>query len=108
VTIGYESPWRTVHELLIDAARRTPGILARPEPFVLQRSLNDYHITYQLNARTHEASRQEQIYSQLHQNIQDVFAQGGVEIMSPQYSSLRDGNRITIPPAAPAPTTAQS
>jgi small-conductance mechanosensitive channel len=37
------------------------------------------------------------IYSELHQNIQDKFNEAGVEIMSPHYSQLRDGNPTTIP-----------
>ena len=37
------------------------------------------------------------IYAELHQNIQDQFNQAGVEIMSPYYSQIRDGNRTTIP-----------
>ena len=36
-------------------------------------------------------------YSELHQNIQDKFNEAGVEIMSPHYSALRDGNRTAIP-----------
>ena len=36
-------------------------------------------------------------YAELHQNIQDCFNESGVEIMSPHYASLRDGNSTTIP-----------
>ncbi len=45
VTIGYDAPWRTVHELLISAARATTHISAKPEPFVLQTALNDFYVT---------------------------------------------------------------
>jgi small-conductance mechanosensitive channel len=98
VTIGYDAPWRIVHKLLIDAAKNTKDILKRPEPFVLQTSLDDFYVTYQINAYTREPSRQATIYSELHQNIQDQFNQAGVEIMSPHYKALRDGNTIAIPP----------
>jgi small-conductance mechanosensitive channel len=37
------------------------------------------------------------IYSELHQRIQDSFNEAGVEIMSPAYSALRDGSRSTVP-----------
>jgi small-conductance mechanosensitive channel len=97
VTIGYDSPWRTVHALLIDAAKRTSTIVAAPEPFVLQTSLNDFFVTYEINAYTSEPSRMAQTYAELHQNIQDCFNAAGVEIMSPHYTSLRDGNATTIP-----------
>ncbi len=97
VTIGYDVPWRQVHQLLITAARRTEGIIDMPLPFVLQTSLDDYYVSYQINAYTREPNRMAAIYSELFQNIQDTFNEGGVEIMSPQYQALRDGNQVTIP-----------
>ncbi|HUL98835.1 MAG TPA: mechanosensitive ion channel domain-containing protein, partial [Mycobacterium sp.] len=97
VTIGYDAPWRTVHGLLVDAARRTRNILAEPAPFVLQKSLNDFNVSYTLWAYTADAAAMIPTYGELHQNIQDSFNEGGVEILSPAYSYLRDGNTITIP-----------
>lgn len=97
VTIGYDAPWRQVHELLKAAARITPGISAEPEPFVLQTSLNDFSVTYELNAYTGDDKHLLIIQSDLHQNIQDKFNEAGVEIMSPTYSAIRDGNEATIP-----------
>jgi small-conductance mechanosensitive channel len=108
VTIGYDAPWRRVHELLIAAARATNLILENPPPFVLQTALNDFYVSYQINAYTDHPHEMAIIYSELHQNIQDKFNEGGVEIMSPHYSQLRDGNTTTIPesyrPADYAPT----
>lgn len=98
ITIGYNAPWQRVHELLLAAARATPFVLERPAPFVLQTSLNDYHISYQINVYTDKPREMLNIYSALHFNIQDQFNLAGVEIMSPGYTSLRDGNEITIPP----------
>ena len=97
VTIGYDAPWRQVHQLLIDAALNTDLILKKPVPFVLQTALNDFYISYQINAYTRSPNAMAVIFSQLHQNIQDSFNNAGVEIMSPHYKSLRDGNTITIP-----------
>jgi small-conductance mechanosensitive channel len=97
VTIGYDAPWRTVHKLLLDAAASTSHILQEPKPFVLQTALSDFYVSYQINAYTDHPSEMAQIYSQLHQAIQDKFNEAGVEIMSPHYSSLRDGNTIAIP-----------
>ncbi len=97
VTIGYDVPWRQVQELLIEAARVTNGIVTEPAPFILQTSLNDFSVTYELNAYTAEAQQLLRIQSELHANIQDKFNQAGVEIMSPTYSALRDGNQATIP-----------
>lgn len=97
VTIGYDTPWRTVHQLLIEAAKRTEHILELPAPFVLQTALNDFYVTYELNAYTDQPHKMMAIYSALHQQIQDRFNEAGVEIMSPHYSQLRDGNSTTIP-----------
>lgn len=97
VTIGYDAPWKTVHALLIDAATSTGGILKEPGPFVLQTSLDDFYVSYEINAYTDQPSRMASIYSDLHANIQEKFNKGGVEIMSPHYRSERDGNQTTIP-----------
>lgn len=97
VTIGYDVPWKLVHKILIDAAERTNLILKKPEPFVLQTSLDDFYVSYQLNAYTGEPNKQAGIYSELHQNIQDVFFENNVEILSPHYRAARDGNMTTIP-----------
>jgi small-conductance mechanosensitive channel len=72
-------------------------VLKDPNPFVLQTSLDDFYVSYQINAYTKEPSRQAQIYSELHKNIQDVCNERGLEILSPHYRSERDGNMTTIP-----------
>ncbi|WP_304247178.1 mechanosensitive ion channel family protein [Parabacteroides gordonii] len=97
VSIGYDIPWRQVHQLLIDAARSTPGVLPHPKPFVLETELQDYYPCYQINAYIKEADQLSQIYSDLHQNIQDTFNEAGIEIMSPHYFAGRDGSATTIP-----------
>lgn len=97
VTIGYDAPWRKVNQLLIDAALNTPGVVDDPRPFVLETSLSDWYPVYQINAYIKEADKMAQIYSDLHQNIQDKFNEAGVEIMSPHYMATRDGNETTIP-----------
>jgi small-conductance mechanosensitive channel len=97
VTIGYNAPWRTVHELLIAAARATTHILTKPEPFVWQTSLNDFYVTYEINAYTDQPNLMADIHAELHRNIQDKFNEAGVEIMSPHYAQIRDGNKSTIP-----------
>ncbi|MEG0889822.1 MAG: mechanosensitive ion channel family protein, partial [Bacteroides sp.] len=85
----------------------TPGVQAAPEPFVLETSLSDFYPVYQINAYVLEVDKLMQIYSDLHQNIQDKFNEAGVEIMSPHYMAMRDGNETTIPKndGAPPKTT---
>jgi small-conductance mechanosensitive channel len=97
VTIGYDVPWQTVHNLLISAAEATEGVLTEQKPFVLQTALNDFNVSYQVNAYTSLSNQMATVYSRLHQNIQDKFNEAGVEIMSPHYTALRDGNHIQIP-----------
>jgi small-conductance mechanosensitive channel len=97
VTIGYDVPWRDMHQALIDAALRCDLVLKEPAPFVLQTSLDDFYVSYQINIYTREANRQAFIYSELHKHIQDVCNERGIEIMSPHYRSERDGNMSTIP-----------
>lgn len=97
VTIGYDVSWKKVHELLINAALESDHILEDPKPFVLQTSLDDYYVSYQINAYTKEPAKQAIIYSSVHQHILDKFNEAGVEIMSPRYSAVRDGNQVTIP-----------
>lgn len=97
VTIGYDVPWKKVHEALIEAANRTALLLKEPKAFVLQTSLDDFYVSYQLNASTDSPNKQASIYSDLHQNIQDSFNEAGIEILSPHYRAARDGNSTTIP-----------
>ena len=97
VTIASAAPWRQVHELLISGGSRPRDILDDPPPFVLQTALNDFYVAYELNAYTAKPGNMQNVYSVLHQNIQDKFNEAGVEINSPHYTSLRDGNQVTIP-----------
>jgi len=89
VTIGYDAPWRTVHSLLIDAAKATENIIDEPEPFVLQKTLHDFFVEYELNAYTKKPRRIPDTYSVLHENIQDKFNEAGVEILSPHFRTHR-------------------
>jgi len=98
LSISYEVPWQTVHELAKKAITLTPKLEEQPAPFVLQHSLDDFYVTYQLNAYTKEPNKQIAIYSELHKNILDVFHQAGIELMSPHYHAVRDGSTKDMPP----------
>lgn len=97
VTIGYDVPWVDMHQALLNAADRTELALKDPKPFVLQTSLDDFYVSYQINIYTKEANRQALVYSHLHANIQDCCNEMGIEILSPHYRAERDGNKTTIP-----------
>lgn len=99
VTIGYDVPWSKVHELLIGAALKTDNIEEKPEPFVLQKSLDDYSVNYQLNATTKDAVAMPRTHSNLNANILDAFNEAGLEIMSPMFVATRDGTEPTLPTA---------
>ncbi|MEQ9593513.1 MAG: mechanosensitive ion channel family protein [Cyclobacteriaceae bacterium] len=101
ITIGYDVPWPKVHDLLIRAAMDAEGVLKADDkkPFVLQTSLDDFYVAYELNAYTDLPEKMALTYSNLHQQIQDKFAEAGVEIMSPHFGAIRDGSAVNIPPA---------
>ena len=105
VIIGYGVPWRQVHAMLLLAAERTPGLRKEPPPFVIQVSLSDFYVEYEINAALIRAEERLPVLSKLHLNIQDVFNEYGVQIMSPHY--IADPPRPVVVPkeqwyAAPA------
>jgi small-conductance mechanosensitive channel len=85
VGIGYETPWRQVEAMLLLAAEHTPGLLKEPAPFVLQKALGDFAVTYELNAYCDDPRAMGRLYTAMHQNILDVFNEHGVQIMTPAY-----------------------
>ncbi len=85
VGIGYDTPWRQVEAMLLEAAGRTPELLKDPAPFVLQQQLGDFAADYQINAYCASTDQILELYSDLHGNIKDVFNENGVQIMSPAY-----------------------
>lgn len=85
VGIGYETPWRQVEAMLLQAAERTPGLLKQPPPFVLQKSLGDFCVTYEINVYCDQPASMAALYTALHRNILDVFNEYGVQIMTPAY-----------------------
>ena len=112
VTIGYDTPWRQVHRLLLAAASRTPGVAREPAPFVLQTVLSDFYVDYRLRVRVDDPLRRFAVLSELHAQIQDAFNAAGVQIMSPNYEADPDRPKLVprehwdglpVPEAAPAP-----
>jgi small-conductance mechanosensitive channel len=97
VTLGYDVSWRKVHDVMIEAAKRTSEIIDDPKPFVLQTALNDFSVAYELNAYTKNPSKMARTYSELHQNLQDCLNENGIEILSPHYRVERSSNETTIP-----------
>jgi len=85
VTIGYDTPWRQVHAMLEMAAERTKMIQETPPPRILQKALSDFYVEYTLIIAIDHAEERYIILSQLHANIQDVFNEYGVQIMSPNF-----------------------
>lgn len=87
VTIGYDTPWRQVEAMLLEAAAQTDGISANPPPRVFQTALSDFYPEYRLvcNATPTQPRPRAMALSDLHANIQDTFNKYGVQIMSPHY-----------------------
>jgi small-conductance mechanosensitive channel len=109
VTIGYSTPWRQVHALLEEAARRTAGIDQDPAPYVRQTALADFYVEYRLiaHSRVVDAAERIKMLSGLYANIQDAFNEHGVQILSPHYmmdpaeSQVVTKERWYTPPAKP-------
>jgi small-conductance mechanosensitive channel len=94
VGIGYETPWRQVEAMLVVAAGRTEGLLREPPPFVLQRELGDFCVTYEINVYTNEARNMLRLYAELHRNILDVFNEYNVQIMTPAYEGDPESPKV--------------
>jgi small-conductance mechanosensitive channel len=90
ITIGYDAPWRQVHELLIGAAKKTAGVRAMPTPYVYQRALSDFYVEYELFVSIDNPLERVPILSVLHASIQDEFNAFGVQIMSPHFLGQPD------------------
>ena len=108
VGIGYETPWRQVEAMLVQAAENTPGLLREPPPYVLQKALGDFAITYEINVYCDQPKIAGRLYTALHRSILDVFNEYGVQIMTPAYEGDPDQPKL-VPkekwfesPAAPS------
>jgi len=114
VGIGYETPWRQVEAMLLMAAQRTEGLEREPRPFVLQQSLGDFCVVYEINAFTRDATKLAPLYSALHANILDVFNEYGVQIMTPAYEGDTPEPKVVpreqwhLAPAVPEPASRES
>jgi small-conductance mechanosensitive channel len=113
VGIGYDTPWRQVEAMLLAAADRTSGLSKEQRPFVRQKHLGDFAVTYEVNGYCHDAQAMNQIYTDLHRNILDVFNEHGIQIMTPAYEGDPEQPKIVpqkdwyASPASP-PTTSAS
>jgi small-conductance mechanosensitive channel len=96
VTIGYDTPWRQVHAMLIAAAKLTPGLRPLPTPFVYQKSLEDWYVEYELFAHMDQPLKRVSVLSALLGNIQDQFNTYGVQIMSPHFNA-QPANNLVVP-----------
>ncbi|AXT61461.1 mechanosensitive ion channel family protein [Aquimarina sp. AD10] len=98
VTIGYDVTGNDVVKALIEGAKKTDLILSDPVPFVLIKSLDDFYVNYEINVYTKNPEKSALIYSMLHENLKGELHHAGIEILSPHYQAIRDGNVLTVPP----------
>lgn len=109
VGIGYETPWRQVEAMLLLAADRAEGAEKSPPPYVLQKSLGDFCVVYEINAYCRDANAIARTYTELHRNILDVFNEYGVQIMTPAYEGDPEVAKVVprdqwfLGPATPPP-----
>jgi small-conductance mechanosensitive channel len=108
VGIGYDTSWQQVEAMLLEAAYRTEALLKEPPPFVLQKTLGDFAVDFEINAYSPTADGLPQIYSELHSHIRDVFNEYGVQIMSPAYVADPPDPKVVAPEDwYPAPAKAK-
>jgi small-conductance mechanosensitive channel len=89
VSVGYDTPWRQVHQLLLDAAVITPDVMPDPHPFVHEQGFDDFYVVYQINVYISDAYKLSDVTSDLRQNIQDKFKEAGISILSPHYYEVK-------------------
>jgi small-conductance mechanosensitive channel len=99
VTVGYDTPWRQVHALLVLAAERTPHVRKAPQPHVVQKALDGHAVEYRLAVYASPSDNRMAVLSDLHAKIQDAFNEFGVQIMSPRFGAQPD-RKVCVPPAA--------
>ena len=99
ITMAYEITWQQVHELAKKACDQVDLLEKNPAPFILQTSLDDFYVTYQINAYTRNPHKQALIYSELHKHLLDVFHAAGIELLSPHFRAMRDGSELDMPAA---------
>jgi small-conductance mechanosensitive channel len=97
VGFGFDVHWKTAHDILIQAALDTPGVVADPPPFILEVSFYDTGVNYQINVFIKDADQISKIYSDLHHRIQERTNEAGIEMTVPQYIATRDGSEVLIP-----------
>jgi small-conductance mechanosensitive channel len=96
ITVDYNTLWRRVETLLLEAAHRTPGILAQPSPFVLQSAFTDFGAVYELNAYCDQPNQLIALETALRRHILDVLDENGVRW--PEYE--RDVRPMSLPATA--------
>ncbi len=95
--IGYDVSWKKVHELMLEAAKKTSGIVSFPRPHVWQISFDDFAVTYELRAATNRPAAMATVKSDLYRCVLDAFHEAGIEMLTPSVQSVRDGSAIAIP-----------
>jgi small-conductance mechanosensitive channel len=98
ITIGYDAPWRQVHEMLLHAADQTSGVRKEPQPRVWQIALSDFYVEYELVVNLDHPEDRLPVLSELHMHIQDAFNEQGVQIMSPHFES-QPKEKVFVPKA---------
>jgi small-conductance mechanosensitive channel len=87
-TVGYDTPWQLVHQVLEEAARATDGLRADPPPRVYTRALESFFIEYDLVVSTDSPIDRVEILSALRQNMLDAAERAGVQLLTPQVLSM--------------------
>jgi small-conductance mechanosensitive channel len=96
VGVAYGTDPRRAMEVLLEAARGTPGVAASPQPFVVFLGFGDSALNLSVRAWTHSFDTWVAIRTDLTLRVHDALAQAGIQIPFPQ----RDVHLRSVPPQA--------
>lgn len=83
LSLGYEVPYQRVRSLLQDALRGVTGLKRGETPRVLQKTLGDHAVVYEVQLMLDRSASRSQVLSDALTSIREHFDSAGVAILSP-------------------------
>ncbi len=76
--------------MLLEAAKKTEGIIENPVPIVLLKRFDSYAAVYELRAYTNKPNEFLKIQSEIRKNVYELFQMNGLDLTVPQAQSNID------------------
>lgn len=94
VSVGYEADKELIKALLIEAAKRTEGIISKPPPFVLITRFDNFAAVYELRAYTNRPNEYLQLESAVRENIYQIFQREQIDLTTPNILTHLDDKKM--------------